>query len=237
MCIISIKLDTARKWTFTEIADMMEKNPDGAGFMYFDKLAKNVKIEKGFFSPNKAFNYLKKLPDDVPIIFHARIATHGKVSQGNCHPFPLYTCDESKYIDESDILKPRQNVSVGLAHNGILKVTPRGNLSDTGTFCEYINHHFDIAQLPYLVDILQGSDILNSSRLAILDSNGKVYKLGTWYEHDGLFYSNYSYPGRVYNYNYPWHNRPSKSNLKSYLDDDDVYWNEYPLMYNGYFND
>lgn len=235
MCIISVKLDKARKWTFEEVADMMEKNPDGAGFMYFDRVLKNVKIEKGFFSPSKAFNYLKKLPDDVPIIFHARIATHGKVTQGNCHPFPLYLLDTEEYIEDKDLLKARQSVSVGLAHNGILKITPEGGLSDTGTFCKFINNHFDVAQLPYMLEVIEGSTMLNDSRIAILDSAGKVYKLGKWFESKGLFYSNWNYPNRwadVQEHNrYPMYSR-TPAGGKVYND----LW-DYPMFYNGLWDD
>lgn len=239
MCIISIKLDSARKWTFAEIADMMEKNPDGAGFMYFDKVLKNVKIEKGFFSPTKAFNYLKKLPDDAPIIFHARIATHGKVTQGNCHPFPLYLLNTEEYIQEKDLLKARQSVSVGLAHNGILKINPEGGLSDTGTFCKFINNHFDVSQLPYVMELIEGSEILNGSRLAILDSNGKVYKFGKWYESKGLYYSNWGYPNRwedVQSFNrYPTYSKTATGG-KVRNDYNDEIWN-YPMYYNGLWDD
>ena len=236
MCIISIKSDSARKWMFEEIADMMEKNPDGAGFMYFDRVANNVKIEKGFFSPTKAFNYLKKLPDNVPIIFHARIATHGKVTQGNCHPFPLYLLNTEEYIEEKDLTKARQSVSVGLAHNGILKINPEGELSDTGTFCKFVNNHFDVAQLPYLFELLEGSNILNGSRLAILDSNGKVYKFGKWFESKGLYYSNWGYPNRwedIKTIGY----RPtySKTPTGGKVCNDDV-WN-YPMYYTGLWDD
>lgn len=194
MCIISIKESNQRKWNMSEIEHMMKVNPDGAGFMYLDKMLKSVKIEKGFFSPSKAFKFLSKLPDDVPIIFHARIATHGATGQALCHPFPLYGLDESVYLIDSDMTKPRNACTIGLAHNGILKIAPENRLSDTATFCKYINNHFDIAQLPYLWELLAGSDVLNDSRLVTLDSNGNIKKLGRWYQSEGFYYSNWGYP-------------------------------------------
>lgn len=196
MCIISVKYSNIRKWTLEEVEYMMRHNADGCGVMYREKLSNLVKIEKGFFSPSKAYNFIRRLPDDAEIVFHARIATHGNVSQGNCHPFPLYLEDCDNFLEDKDLQKPRLSCSVGLAHNGVLKIAPQGILSDTGTFCKYINSHFDVAQLPYLLEMLDGSKILNSSRLAILTGEGKIYRIGSWYEDDssGLFYSNFDYP-------------------------------------------
>lgn len=190
MCVISIKTAEQRKWTRAELGDMMGHNPDGSGFMYFDRKAKSVKIEKGFFSVEKAFNYLKRLPDDTPIVFHARIATHGAKCQGLCHPFPLYAVNSDKYLAPDDMVKSRLSCSVGLAHNGVLSLYPESELSDTATFALFVNRHFSIEQLPYLWEVLQGSSMVNGSRLVTLDSNGEIRKLGQWQESDGFSYSN-----------------------------------------------
>ena len=190
MCVISIKTAEQRKWTRAELGEMMAHNPDGSGFMYFDRKAKSVKIEKGFFSVDKAFNYLRRLPDDAPIVFHARIATHGAKCQGLCHPFPLYAVNSDKYLAPDDMVKSRLSCSVGLAHNGVLSLYPESDLSDTATFALFVNRHFSIEQLPYLWEVLQGSNIINGSRLVTLDSNGEIKKLGQWQESDGFFYSN-----------------------------------------------
>ena len=190
MCVISIKTAEQRKWTRGELADMMNHNPDGSGFMYLDRKSKSVKIEKGFFSVEKAFNYLKKLPDNAPIIFHARIATHGAKCQGLCHPFPLYAVNPDTYLAPDDMVKSRLSCSVGLAHNGVLSLYPESDLSDTATFALFVNRHFSVEQLPYLWEVLQGSNMVNGSRLVTLDSNGEIRKLGQWHEADGFYYSN-----------------------------------------------
>lgn len=190
MCVISIKTAGQRKWTRVELGEMIAHNPDGSGFMYFDRKAKSVKIEKGFFSVDKAFNYLRRLPDDAPIVFHARIATHGAKCQGLCHPFPLYAVNSDKYLAPDDMVKSRLSCSVGLAHNGVLSLYPESDLSDTATFALFVNRHFSVEQLPYLWEVLQGSSMVNGSRLVTLDSNGEIRKLGQWQEADGFFYSN-----------------------------------------------
>ena len=190
MCVISIKTAGQRKWTRAELGEMMAHNPDGSGFMYFDRKAKSVKIEKGFFSVDKASNYLRRLPDDAPIVFHARIATHGAKCQGLCHPFPLYAVNSDKYLAPDDMVKSRLSCSVGLAHNGVLSLYPESDLSDTATFALFVNRHFSVEQLPYLWEVLQGSSMVNGSRLVTLDSNGEIRKLGQWQESDGFFYSN-----------------------------------------------
>lgn len=225
MCVISIKTAEQRKWTRGELAEMMNHNPDGSGFMYLDRKSKSVKIEKGFFSAEKAFNYLKKLPDDAPIIFHARIATHGAKCQGLCHPFPLYAVNPDTYLAPADMVKSRLSCSVGLAHNGVLSLYPEASLSDTATFALFVNRHFSVEQLPYLWEVLQGSNMVNGSRLVTLDSNGEIRKLGQWQEADGFFYSN------LY-FKHSWWKRTETGGLYNpyFYDDDDTDLLDY---YNG----
>lgn len=216
MCVISIKTAEQRKWTREELADMIGHNPDGAGFMYLDRKSESVKIEKGFFSVDKAFNYLHRLPDNAPIVFHARIATHGARCQGLCHPFPLYAVDSDKYLTGGDMVKSRLSCSVGLAHNGVLSLYPESELSDTATFALFVNRHFSVEQLPYLWEVLQGSNMVNGSRLVTLDSNGEIRKLGEWHESDGFFYSNLFFKRQW------WKRTPAGGVYNSYLYDDDL---------------
>lgn len=216
MCVISIKTAEQRKWTREELGEMMGHNPDGSGFMYFDRKAGSVKIEKGFFSVEKAFNYLRRLPDDAPIVFHARIATHGAKCQGLCHPFPLYAVNTEKYLSPDDMVKSRLSCSVGLAHNGVLSLYPESELSDTATFALFVNRHFSVEQLPYLWEVLQGSAMVNGSRLVTLDSNGEIRKLGEWHESEGFFYSNLYFRRQ-------WWKRTTAGGLYNpYLYDDDL---------------
>ena len=82
------------------------------------------------------------------------------------------------------------------------------------------------------MEVLEGADVLNGSRLAILDSTGKVYKFGKWYESKGLYYSNWGYPNRwddIQSYN-GYSRSPAGGKVR--IDA----W-DYPLYYNGLWDD
>ena len=85
----------------------------------------------------KALEHLKRKTDlnALDLVVHFRLATHGTVNPGNCHPFPV--TGNLKRMQEVDLA-----VSSALAHNGVLHkfAPPKSlNISDTMYFI-YKNH-------------------------------------------------------------------------------------------------
>ncbi len=111
------------------IRTMFENNSDGSGYMYAK--GGKVHISKGYMNVTDFLDSIHTLKniDELPLIMHFRITTHGGTSQSNTHPFPLTNnINKMKKLDTS--------CKVGIAHNGVISsVTPRKGISDT---MEYI---------------------------------------------------------------------------------------------------
>lgn len=193
MCIIAIKPRGAKLPADETLRTMFSHNPDGAGFMF--PMNGRVEIRKGFMTydgfTQALKNVLDRLGEDTPVVMHFRITTHGGTCPENTHPFPL-----TKDIGAMHRLST--TCEIGVAHNGIIHtVTPRAkDVSDT---MEYIadvvypvwrkNHKFFKTQR-----ILNGiRDTISGSRMCFMTGTGDVYRVGTWVENDGLFYSNESF--------------------------------------------
>ena len=108
-----------------------DNNPDGIGIAWIDE-RRITHIRKGFMkfkSFMKFLNPKKKELKKYDVIIHFRYATHGSVSPGNCHPFPidinLRNLRSTAYSGRFDIL----------AHNGVIfeygNVKNSSDLSDT----------------------------------------------------------------------------------------------------------
>ena len=188
MCVIVAKPAGIPMPDTSKIEDMWYTNPDGAGFMY----AKDgtVYIRKGFMDLDDFLDAIDDLADrndltSLPVVMHFRITTHGGTRPENCHPFPI--------SDSVGVLsKPECRTKLGVAHNGIIPITPRKDISDT---MEYI-----ISQLAPLhravpafyrdKDLMQMIYNAVRSKLAFLTDKGEIYTVGDFYEKDGIKYSN-----------------------------------------------
>lgn len=116
MCIIvykprnvAISLDTLKT--------CFEHNSHGAGFMY--PCENKVLIKKGYFTFSdfaKAWEISHKIHgNSIPVVFHFRISTSGRIDKTNCHPHRIAE-------------------DLAFVHNGILScVTPsrKSKVSDT----------------------------------------------------------------------------------------------------------
>lgn len=137
----------------------------------------------GFATPHshyKGFNYdhlkrmLARVPEEDPCIIHFRYATHGSICRANCHPF--------------------YSQGVTFAHNGVLDITPRGDLTDSETAFKYIilpsikKYGF----FSKLADI-NINDVRGGSRFALMMGN-QVRLFGHFYrDADGVQYSNLNF--------------------------------------------
>lgn len=192
MCIIAAKprgIDMPSKET---IRRMWYNNPDGAGIMY--SADDKVIIHKGFMKLSDFEAELEKLRKTVDlkkagVVMHFRITTHGGTRPENCHPFPIS-------MKLSRLRQTRLTTSIGVAHNGMISVTPRDKtISDT---MEYIASQLyplykampTFYENEYAMQLIQNAI---TSRMAFLLPDGKIYTTGDFIEDNGMIYSNTSY--------------------------------------------
>lgn len=167
-----------------------ESNDDGAGILYIEN--GKLGVFKQANSGNKAFNqfyqkykelYAKR--NDMPLLLHFRIATHG-FSEKFLHPFLV-----------SDTL--------GLIHNGIISGLGTPQYSDTAEFRDIIAgvpdewkkdiSLFDIPMVDSYVRDLLGT----YNKVVFLDANGEwtIYNETSGIWDDGNWYSNSAYKTRT----------------------------------------
>lgn len=193
MCIIAIKPAGVPFPRSTILSTMWVNNPDGAGFMYAD--GGRVHIHKGYMEWDEFASAMEELKSSkldlvkTPIVFHFRITTHGGTRPENCHPFAI--------TDNVAILKkPIIHTDVGVAHNGIIPITPRKDISDT---MEYI-----VSQLSVIKGInrkfyeqkkfLKLIENAIASKMVFLAGDGTISTIGEFAEDEGgMLFSNYSY--------------------------------------------
>ena len=116
MCIIVYKPKGASLPSKDTLRTCWENNPHGAGIMWAD--GSNVRIQKGFMSWDafdRALDEVTSKLDVVatPMALHFRIATHGAVKPGCCHPFAVK--DSYERMRQTHI-----SADVGFMHNGTL---------------------------------------------------------------------------------------------------------------------
>ena len=210
MCVICVKPTNTLFPSKETLQNCFYNNDNGAGFMYTFK--NKVYIHKGLMTFDAFWNCLtqvrQNIGDKVPYVMHFRISTQGHHKECT-HPFPL--------SDNMENLKKLKSVcSIGIAHNGVLKLTSDGakNYSDTMKFItDYLYCIVDGDKQWYTnknkLKLVERLTINN--RLAILDNKGHIVTTGKGWikDKDGCMYSNnsYSYKKQVtasYSY-YPWY--------------------------------
>lgn len=110
---------------------------------------------------------------DTAMIIHARIATHGTVNEENCH------CWTGNVL----------GCEMAFAHNGILPITPVGDMTDSETFLRYHIELCDTMQ-SFLDEV---NFYIGGSKLAFLDESGNILRFGSFITERGIQYSNRSY--------------------------------------------
>lgn len=193
MCIICAKPAGVMMPTTETRSIMWKKNPDGAGLMWVED--GRVKIAKGFMQYEAFERYLEKLSGKIdmvktPIVMHFRITTHGGTKPENCHPFPI--------TENLGLLqKLESSIDIGVAHNGVLSITPRTGISDT---MEYILTQLSVIKKinrkfyreKKFLELISNATV--GSRLCFLTANGEIVTTGNYIkEENGLLYSNSNY--------------------------------------------
>lgn len=201
MCIIAAKPAGIPMPSAQTIENMWYGNRDGAGFMYAENGM--VHIQKGFMKLAEFQNALIELAKThdltkLPLVMHFRITTHGGTKPENCHPFPV--------TDSLGVLTKRvSKAKLGVAHNGIIDITPRKGISDT---MEYIISqlaplHRAIPKFYKYDDLMLMISNATQSRLAFLTDEGSLHTIGNFIEDNGVLYSNTSYKfGSIRNVNW-----------------------------------
>ena len=116
MCIIVYKpagIELPSKDTLRECWD---NNPHGAGLMWPD--GERVNLQKGYMSWEEFETALDDVTKGIdvtstPMALHFRIATHGAIVPGCCHPFAVK--DSFERMRQTKI-----SAEVGFMHNGTL---------------------------------------------------------------------------------------------------------------------
>ena len=165
MCVISVIRKGVPTPPDAIIRAMHQANPHGCGFCSPTDHYKGMSLDL-------LLRHLHERDINEPCLMHFRLATHGSVKKANCHPF---------HDDATD---------TWFMHNGILDVTPKGDMTDSETaFRKYLvpeiqAHGLRSDNLRYAV-----SDIIGGSRFAFLQ--GEDVKLFGEYElWNGWLFSN-----------------------------------------------
>ena len=176
MCIVAIKPSGAKRPTDKQLKAMCENNHDGFGFMTWSK--KDGLVVRKTMDYETYKKWVTKIPNSQPVVYHARIATHGSVGESNCHPFM------------SD------NKQWAFAHNGVLSIQNEGDMTDSETF-------FKRLAVPLLKAGYKPNDkgvfdkmvdtIIGSSKFVFMDSKGNIYHYGSFIKEGKLLFSNASY--------------------------------------------
>lgn len=162
MCVIIVKKKGAKMPTKHFLKMAFRANHDGCGFVSDHDSYKSLSFED-------FYRRLKNVRTDENCIIHFRWATHGSVRVENCHPFT-------------------QN-GIYFAHNGILDISPVGDMTDSETWFRYVFMRFyDDPREAY--DMASVEAQLTGSKFAFLDG-GEVRLYGNFTEYSkGLYLSN-----------------------------------------------
>lgn len=200
MCIIAAKPAGTPMPSNDRLRTMWDGNRDGAGFMYVENGA--VKIEKGFMKYKTFITALEKVSSRLdltatPVVMHFRITTHGGTKPENTHPFPITD-------NVGALQKLKASCDIGVAHNGIIPISPRKGISDT---MEYVATQLAPLKraLPRFYENKHAMLLISNaiqSRMAFLTAKGKIFTVGNFIEDEGILYSNDSYLGRKRSFSY-----------------------------------
>ena len=203
MCVIAVKKRGVDFPKDESVKAMWDTNSDGAGFMY--ALNDKVYIEKGFMKLSDFQNAITSLGqllskkkmtlNDIPMVLHFRITTHGGTSPQLTHPFPISS--QETHLKALDL-----SCNLGLVHNGIISsVATKTGLSDTATYIAdiltplaYLNKNFyKTKEGKALIE-----NTIGASKFTFLDKDGNIeligdFKSGTKNETEGILFSNLSH--------------------------------------------
>lgn len=181
MCVICIKKKGIKFPSEKIVKTMCENNPHG-----FSLVVSNGSTKPWIYKTLKMDTFMDVYRQVLrtydykssSMFIHTRIKTHGSERIENCHGW-------------------KENHLI-FAHNGILSIDNRGDLTDSETFFR------DIFSPAYrLGGWRMGERTINAcigaSKFVFMDDSGDIKHFGQYIEDEGLLYSNTSYqPRHVY---------------------------------------
>lgn len=184
MCLLAV-CEPGSHLTDDQIDTAWDNNPHGGGFAHIGKGGRVRPFRTlGKATFIDAYHQAVRRHPDSPFLVHFRLATSGTTDMTNVHPF-------------------RAGEHTYMAHNGILPVAERHNLSDTHTFAKdwlpaFPDDWLDNHVLKLVVEEFAGTD-----KLAFLTTDPGLrhtyYILnedkGTW--DDGVWFSNHTHEHRI----------------------------------------
>ena len=195
MCIIAVSKKGVKQPTLEQLHQMFHNNPDGAGYMY--ARGGSVHIHKGFMDEKDFMRAVKAehFTAKDPVVYHFRISTQAGITPTMTHPFPLTS--NAELCEKLDMI-----ASVGIAHNGIIRMTSNAKetrFSDTVLFItDYMSKLIRKPQDLTDPAVLTMIDHLTNSKWAIMEGNGSIVTVGNFVKEGELLFSNSTYKPVVY---------------------------------------
>ena len=163
------------------IKNCWDNNYNGAGLLFVNQQTGELdtfKELKNFDKYYDAYTNIRKHHKESTIILHFRIATHGGVTESNCHPF---------IVDDT----------LGFVHNGIISGVPDSKEhSDTYMFNESMLKKLPPGFVHNEVIMSLLADFIGYSKLVFLDTDNQYHivgeEKGVW-DLGGCWFSNSSY--------------------------------------------
>lgn len=175
MCIICIKKKGIKFPTSAQVKNMCDRNGDGFSLVLQSK--KNKPSIYKTMNKKKFISFYNKIVNDynaadTAMFIHARIKTHGTQRIENCHGW-------------------KENGLI-FAHNGILSITNREDLTDSETFFRDIfSPAYKIGGWSLAKRTIDA--IIGTSKFVFMDDFGQIFEFGQYIEDDGLLFSNSTY--------------------------------------------
>lgn len=189
MCVIAIKTRDVQFPSYERVKNMCDNNDDGFAIVYH-VIGEHVKQYRTL-NKEKFLNKYQEIStthdaSDVALFIHARIKTHGSEKLENCHG----------WIDD--------DLGLAFAHNGILSIKNRGDLTDSETFFRDIFVPiFKVGGWDAGIKAINA--VIGTSKFVFMDFKGDIAYFGNYIKgDDDILYSNntYSYKKYAYGGNY-----------------------------------
>ena len=183
MCIIAIKTREVAYPSYKRVKNMCENNSDGFSIVWhvLGHPVRNYRTlnEKKFLKKYNEITTAHKAKD-VSLFIHARIKTHGTQKLENCHG----------WIEDK--------IGLAFAHNGILSIKNRDDMTDSETFFRDIfTPVFEIGGWEAGERAIKAC--IGTSKFCFMDMYGNLIHYGNYIKgDDGILYSNDSYLERTW---------------------------------------
>lgn len=179
MCIIAIKQKGVQFPDIDIVETMCDNNPDGFAVVWHSNRDRYSRVYRTMDRDKflKRYKMIVRHHDykTTSLYLHARIATHGSLKQSNCHGF----------VDNATRLC--------FAHNGILSIPNRDDLTDSETFFrDYFIPTFRHGGWHEAERLIR--DKIGYSKFVFMDGDGHLKYFGNYIKDStGILYSNGTY--------------------------------------------